>query len=313
MSEHVPNSVVDEAAHWMMRLQSGDIGEDERQAFIAWQNAHPTHAQVFQRLADNLGLLRREPLLRLSDEQVLRALNSPSSRRHFLRGSLAVVAAVGLGTLGLHLNRTGLVLPGDLYTATGERTSYSLADGSRLSLDARSRVTPDFSFRRRGLHFHHGGALLDAPVTDTPLTLDSPAGRLSSLGGRLILRSRTAGQVQLTVFDAEVRLANGQQLQPGSNVNLDSTGVIAQGPLRGNESAWLDGLLEVDDRPLGEVVDALRAYRNGVLRLSAAAAGLRTSGLYPLDDSDRTLQLLAQTLPIRINRLGDLWVGIERA
>ncbi|MCW2294945.1 transmembrane sensor [Pseudomonas sp. BIGb0408] len=313
MSEQPLKSVVDEAAHWMMRLQSGDISEDERQAFIAWQNSHPTHVQVFQRLADNLGLLRREPLLRLSDEQVLRTINTPSSRRDFLRGSLAVVGAVALGTLGLHLNRTGLVLPGDLYTATGERTTHDLADGSRLSLDARTRVTPDFGSQRRGLHFHHGGALLDAPITATPLILDSPAGRLSSLGGRLILRSRAVGQLQLTVFDAEVRLANGQQLQPGSNVNLDSTGVIGQSPLRGNESAWLDGLLEVDDRPLGEVVDALRAYRNGVLRLSATAASLRTSGLYPLDDSDRALQLLAQTLPIRISRFGDLWVSIERA
>ncbi|GIZ10619.1 DUF4880 domain-containing protein [Pseudomonas sp. NCCP-436] len=253
MNELALKDVVDEAAYWMMRLQSGDISEDERQKFIAWHSSHPTHPHVFQRLNDNLGLVLREPLLRLSDEQVLRTLNAPSSRRNFLRGSLAGVGAVGLGLLGLHLNRTGLALPGDLYTATAERTTYNLADGSTLSLDARTRVTPNFGSQHRGLLFHHGGALLNAPVTTPPFILDSPVGRMSSLGGRFILRSRAAGQLQLTVLNAEVRLANNQQLLPGSNVYLDRTGVVEQSLLRGNESARIDGLLEVETARLARL------------------------------------------------------------
>lgn len=40
-------------------------------------------------------------------------------------------------------------------------------------------------------------------------------------------------------------------------------------------SAWEDGFLEVHDRPLEEVIAALRAYRPGLLRVSAAAGRLR--------------------------------------
>jgi transmembrane sensor len=39
-------------------------------------------------------------------------------------------------------------------------------------------------------------------------------------------------------------------------------------------------------------------------------ADLRLSGLYPLDDSDRTLQLLERSLPIRVTWHNPYWVSI---
>ncbi|MNF09808.1 fec operon regulator FecR [compost metagenome] len=57
---------------------------------------------------------------------------------------------------------------------------------------------------------------------------------------------------------------------------------------------------------LGEVIDALRPYRDGVLRISEAAAKLRVFGVFPLDDSERSLQSLAQVLPITLSRYGPI-------
>ena len=79
----------------------------------------------------------------------------------------------------------------------------------------------------------------------------------------------------------------------------------------GQESAWVQGRLEVRDRPLREVIDSLRRYRRGILHLSPDVADLRLSGLYPLDDSDRTLQLLERSLPIRVTWHNPYWVSID--
>ncbi|TBU96537.1 FecR family protein [Stutzerimonas kirkiae] len=309
MSERPLQSIIDEAAHWMMRLQSGEIQAEELRAFERWQAGDPRHAQVFQRMAGRLDVVRQPALAQLSERQVIQALNSPSSRRRFIQGSLAVVGAVGVSALGVRLAASGFAWPGELYTGVGERRTLRLEDGSRLTLDARSRVTP----QPRGLRLQQGSLLLEASAGDTPFLLQSRAGRAEAQPGRLLLSARENGPVRLTALDGRVRLAGGQWLLPGQTARFAADGSFVVAAASGSESAWLDGRLEVDDRPLGEVIDSLRAYRHGVLRVSPEAAALRTSGLYPLDDSERALQLLARTLPIRIRRYSGLWISIERA
>ncbi len=93
------------------------------------------------------------------------------------------------------------------------------------------------------------------------------------------------------------------QLAAGHEVHYDRAGF---GPVQASSSgatAWVDGFLQVRDRPLAEVIDALRPYHNGVLRLDPAVAGLRVSGLYRLDNPQQILDTLARTLPIHITRL----------
>ncbi|MGC3506809.1 iron dicitrate transport regulator FecR, partial [Pseudomonas aeruginosa] len=60
----------------------------------------------------------------------------------------------------------------------------------------------------------------------------------------------------------------------------------------------------------GVVLEALRALRRGIVSVADDAAGLRVSGIYPLDDSGVGLALLEQSLPFRIDYLGPYWVSI---
>jgi transmembrane sensor len=60
-------------------------------------------------------------------------------------------------------------------------------------------------------------------------------------------------------------------------------------------------MLEAHDLPLGEVVQALRAYRAGFIRVAPRAAALHVYGTFSLDDTDRALAALAETLPIAVN------------
>lgn len=309
--------IVDEAAHWMMRLQSGQVDEADLRAFEHWQASDARHAQVFQRLGDSLEPLRQPALRGLRDEQLIAALNTPSSRRRFLQGSLGVLALLGGSALGLRLASHGLALPGDLVTATAERKGFELADGSRLTLDARSRVTPLFGGRERTLELHHGALSLEVAEADSPMFLQTPFARLEMPGGsHLLLESRPAGPARLTVLAAGASLETADSrvswVAPGQHASFAAAGLLALRKSQLGDGAWLDGRLEVDDRSLGEVAEALRAYRHGVLRISPEAAALRVSGVFPLDDSSRALNLLEGSLPIRITRYSPYWVSIER-
>ena len=70
-------------------------------------------------------------------------------------------------------------------------------------------------------------------------------------------------------------------------------------------------MLVARDQSLDQVVDALRPYRAGFMRISPAAGRLRVLGAFPLDDPDRVLESLAQTLPIRLTRYGGWLVSID--
>ncbi|MNI78379.1 fec operon regulator FecR [compost metagenome] len=50
------------------------------------------------------------------------------------------------------------------------------------------------------------------------------------------------------------------------------------------------------------MVEALRPYSRGFVRLAPQVRGLRVQGVFPLDDPDRAFNALAETLPIRVDR-----------
>jgi transmembrane sensor len=75
---------------------------------------------------------------------------------------------------------------------------------------------------------------------------------------------------------------------------------------------WLSGRLNVLDEPLEKVVDALRPYSRGFVRVSPEVRDLRVQGVFPLNDPARTFAALAETLPIRVDHYSP-WLTLIRA
>ena len=74
-------------------------------------------------------------------------------------------------------------------------------------------------------------------------------------------------------------------------------------PLRRSVSQWR----------LDRVIAELARYRRGHLSCDPAVAGLRVSGSFPLNDTDRALALLSQTLPVRLQGFTRYWLQIVPA
>ncbi|PTQ74196.1 FecR domain-containing protein [Pseudomonas sp. GV071] len=308
------NRLIEQASDWLVLLRSGTASHDDLQAFAAWRARDVRHQQLWDNLEKNLDVFRVPSAQGLRGEQVQRTLNAAgTSRRQLLRGAL-VGAGVAIG-VGLLTNRRWPLdeLSADIATATGQRQRLTLDDGSELVLNARSAVDIDFTPQRRLLRLRSGELQVRVADDSRPLLVSSAFGQLSSRGGRLQLRvgelsgvvAALDGALELTSFSgAQGYLASRQQL------SFDAYRFSPATPLQGGEGAWVDGLLEVRNQTLGEVLDALRPYRSGLLRVDPAVASLRVSGLYRLDDSDQVLDTLARTLPIRIARRSDLWVNV---
>jgi transmembrane sensor len=307
-------TLIDEAAQWMALLQSGDVSLGERAAFEAWRTADPRHQQIIEQMGGGLNLLRNPNLRAVPRNSLLHSLNAPSSRRRFISGSLSVLGvAVLAGLLG---RRYGwLPEAGELSTGTGERRDFALQDGSALTLNARSRVVPLFDSTQRLLALRSGELLVDvAKDPSRPFVVETEHGRIRALGTKfLVQHNDDSTRLVMLHSQVEVVTASGarQVVEAGESLLFNDRGILSLQRSNGHDSAWTQGLLEVRDRPLSEVIDSLRRYRRGIVHVSAEVADLRLSGLYPLDDSDRTLQLLERSLPIRILWHNPYWISIE--
>ncbi len=307
--------VVKAAIEWIILLRSGECSSDERRAFEAWRRADARHDAAVARLEQRLGRFDALPASTEARASARRALLAPSSRRKALRGGAAMLLlAVGSGFVAHRVTPLQNVLA-DLRTATGERRRIALADGSTLWLNARSAVDVRFDDRQRRLVLQGGELVIDvARDTARPLIVQTREGTMQALGTRFLARQEEGSSV-LAVLHSSVRIDTRQGRSAvfgaGQGARFDSAGIVPVEQGVAESAAWTEGFIEVHDRPLGEVVAALRPYRRGFLRVSPQAAALRVTGTFPLDDSERTLAALVETLPIAVYRRTDYWVTIE--
>ncbi|MHC6225655.1 DUF4880 domain-containing protein [Pseudomonas sp. X10] len=303
---------IEQAIEWTACLRSGEVTPGEQRAFEDWLAADPAHAQAWQRVQGHL--TRTLVPLVTADPALRRTLQTPAvNRRHLLRGALAI-AGVGLGVHLLGRPGMPLELGADLRSGTGERLAETLPDGSQLLLDACSAVDLRFDAYSRELLLRRGKLLVQAAQGSLPFIVRTPAGSVQTPGARFMVALQDQAS-RVWVQEASVRIdtLNGAQatVDAGQGARFDASSIQPLAANRFGESSWVDGWLSVDDWSLGELVETLRAYRHGVLRITPDAARLRVSGLFPLDDSDGVLRALEQTLPLRIEHTLGWWTRIE--
>lgn len=307
------------AAAWYARQCSGSFGPDEQAAWRAWLEASELHRRAWQQVEGvraSVGGLPGHiagPTLR----------GVAGSRRQALRTLVVFAAAAPLAWLGYRM------LPwqgvgADLRTAVGERRALVLADGSRLALDTDSAVDLAFDGQQRLLRLRRGQILVTTAVDPDagpgkarrPFLVETGHGLVEALGTRFTVHT-DADRMRVAVLDDRVRItpsaAPGHPilLGAGQQVDVGTTGsghIEAAAPATGT---WAGGSLVAVDMPLAELLAELARYRHGVLRCAPAVAGLLISGAFPLDDTERALQLLVDTFPLRSVRRTRYWVEIH--
>lgn len=315
----------EQAIAWLVEWRSGTMSQAQRQAFERWRTAQPVHEAAWAQVS---GALDRalQPLAAhtrgdaaAADAAVDALVQQPAAgaqRRRIVGGALAVAGAgiVGSAVADRFMPVHGLLA--DARTATGERRTIDLADGSRLLLDARTVIDID-SGRSRRVRLREGALIADVADGVMPFVVGTRHGEVRTLGlpgTRCMVRALEARmQVAVLAQVVTVQVPGGasETLTAGQGVWVDGSGAIARGAAPAHDmAAWERGMLAVHDGTLGEVAAALRPYRRGFIRVSPAAARLRVLGTFPLDDTDLALQALADTLPVVITRYQGGWMVV---
>ncbi|ANN77352.1 FecR family protein [Bordetella flabilis] len=326
--------VADQVVNWLLLLRSGRASQSDYADFLAWRAQDPMHESAWQQLTSALG----SSFGRLSDfypigfstsgqRGTVAATAAPAPpvlvprhlRVNHARRRVVMAAGGVLATLvtGAAVNEVYPLhnLLADAATATGERRLYQLSDGSQILLDARSRVRLDFAGSARNVRLMEGAITVSvARDPNRPFIVTTEQGSVRALGTRFMVRQQ-ARRSLVVVHEHEVEIETLAKARAvvgaGMGARFDGARIDSPRAELVADAAWETGWIAVRNRPLAEVIAALRPYRSGMLRLSMAAGGLLVTGQFPLDDTDATLKALEQSVPVVIRRITPWLVTID--
>jgi transmembrane sensor len=330
-TEEGPLSPLQAATIWRMRRDAPGWSADDEATFQDWLARDELHRRAFERtgkvwdLVDSQAatpdvmVIRRDALHRAQ-----RTARSRMARWHrggvdlSRRGALAAAAGV-LAVAGVAA--WPLLHPGEVYqTGLNERRVVTLQDGSRLSLDAMTKVTVRYTDEARRLTLEKGQARFDVAhdvarpfsvrardrtvvATGTAFNIDvfGDKARVTLIEGRVIVMPAKddvgplpkPGSTHLPPRAVELRA--GQQLvavldtptQVVSNVDLQQA------------TAWQQGKLMFDREPLAEAVARMNRYSERKIVIGDPGAGaVEVSGAFDAGDTRGFLEAVTTYLPI---------------
>lgn len=288
--------LTEEALAWLVRLHSGEETEDDWIAYHDWKAADAMHEEAAQRA-----------------ERMWSRLGSALSARRTSRNLagallLGVCLAGGGAASGVFGPLSGWLA--DEATGLGERRVVTLADGTTVMLDSATSVDVAYAESERRIVLRDGQIFVSVkPDPARPFIVEAEQGSVRALGTAFNVRTDSAG-ARVAVTEHAVRVTykdnRSVDIREGEGVSYDAGRGLGQpGAVDIRDvTAWQQGEIVFDARPLGEVADEIGRYRRGsVVFTDATLKDLPVTGVFSTADSDAFFSALEQTLPVRVTRL----------
>ena len=327
----------EEAAYWLLRLEEGRLGPDDRARLDRWLDADPAHRAAFEAAQAACAAAGRHAAHPEMMALRMAALASgPQSRAPLWRVAAAVAAGVlivsGSATftavqapaesrIGAVAARLAPALPRDaaLYrTAVGERSTVVLPDGSVATLNTDSVLKVAYGGGERGVRLLRGQAMFEvAKDPASPFRVYAGDRRITAVGtvfdvrldGKRVKVSLVEGVVRVSPTAPEkaaeapapVTMAAGQVLEA-----RPSEPAVVRAADIARATSWKDGVVVFDDAPLAEAMAEMNRYTSRPLRLSDPdLGGLRVSGVFKAGDPERFAVAMTEVFPLALERTWD--------
>lgn len=315
-SRHQPNPVADEQASlWAARLDGDTLDTAQRAELDAWLAQDPSHRALLSRYCQfSADLEEQLPALVAAGAVALPAEAAPrrASWWSFPRlTGLACAAAAAVAVTFVALKPAPTVE--HVATPSAQRGSQTLSDGTRVELNANTRVRFESTPTERRVQLSDGEALFAVAKDVTrPFIVQTPAGSIRVTGTTFNVRSepaatalevtviegsvqvraviagaaRTADPISLAAGDQLVAKADGQSRRALSPSDLDDA------------LAWRHGQIVFRGVPLREAAARFGQYHGRAIYVAPAVANLSVGGSHGLDDLSGFLAGLELVYPV---------------
>lgn len=302
-----PQTLQHQAIDWILLLDSAGCSEADRRAFQEWLALGEDRQRVYRQLAANWDRLDR---FKGQDFQARReALRYRPPRGQLRRlAELAMAASLLLGAGFGTFSEQGWYGHRETYlTARGERQTVRLADGSSLELSTDTELNVRVNRWQRSVELIKGEAFFTVVHNEQkPFQVKAGNGKIVDIGTQFDVRLQN-DRVAVAVLEGTVRVdaKNSREINADQLLAYDTQGEFLKtaGDKMANLTAWRLGRLVFENRRLDEVLTELERFHDIQLSLSDPnLAKLMVSGSFHTDNLEGALNIIAMTLPVKIER-----------
>ena len=306
-------SAEDQASLWAARLEGSMLTPSGRAELDAWLGGDPGRREQLSRFCQFSAKLDRlvpelacAGLVQMPPERTRSLWNPWKVAAAGLLAASLVVAAVWMGR---PTDR-----PENISTPAGKRGSFTLADGTRVELNANTSIFVENSRAQRRVRLSNGEAFFVVSKDKSrPFTVETPAGSVRVTGTSFNVLTEAASQLEVTVVEGSVQVRPGEAadtqapspfvLGAGDRLN-EENGAVSLRALSGSETedalAWRQGQIVCIGMPLSEALARYAHYHGRRITMSAGAGKVPVGGVYGLGDLDEFLAYVRQGLNLKV-------------
>jgi transmembrane sensor len=259
----VDRLILEEASEWFVDFRVGDLDGHARERFDQWLRRSPEHIRAYVEIARTYVEL---PLVSLTKMDVDSLIAYAHSAKNVVSFNDAAAQPDAHITMSAETNRDGaplqrpertprlrrrflaaamgcalaLMIAGAIWwqaerfptyaTATGERLSVTLSDGSTIELNARSRLRVQFSKKERHVELLEGQALFQvAKEKNRPFIVSSVHARVRAVGTQFDVYRRANGTT-VTVLEGRVAVYSAEHVESTARAPAFSPSSMAEPP-----------------------------------------------------------------------------------
>ncbi len=306
------SEIDEQAAFWVVRLHSDQRTRADEEAFRAWMERDPAHADAY---ADCAALWDGVANAVETEEarEILQSLRMPEraprrlNRRTVLFGGVgaaaAAAAAIVIGPLAARGEQT-------FQTRPGKQRRIRLADGSGVLLNTDSKLRVKFLPGERRLFLDQGQAFFEVAKDERrPFRVFVGSDEVRAVGTAFEVR-RIGEATLVTLEEGQVAIyrtagaAPDAVLDPGTQLELDKAKPLEARPVDLHKvQAWRYGRMILDGAPLGETVADLNRYGGVQIVLAdPKLADLRVSGVFHTGRPDDFVEAVTSAFPVQVAR-----------
>lgn len=205
-------------------------------------------------------------------------------------------------------------------TATAELEEVLLADGTLVTLGAKSQMNVSFSSEARQVELLSGEAFFEVAKDETRPFFVSVDDTLVRVVGTKFDVKRETDRVHVSVLEGQVAVLKGGEVTPilieaeandlGAKLLTAGQKIVStdEAPLpkietieRATPGAWRDGRLAYEDASLSEIISDVNRYSERPIRLAEASIGeLRFTMGFRVSEIEDWLEVLEASQPVDV-------------
>jgi transmembrane sensor len=333
----IHGQIFDEAAEWFtaLREQPGDPAVQDR--FVAWLRISPEHVRAYLGIialwsdlplvdaerkldADALTAMARADINVVAlDQPVVPAVGRQSGQAGIRRRAWPRVMAAACAVLVVVAALIALpLLRAPAYvTGIGELRTLTLPDGSKVEMNAQSRIRVRFSEHERALDLLSGQAMFQVVKDPQRVFLvRSGQAQVRAVGTRFDVYRKQGGTV-VTVVEGRVAVTSGSApldalpegeilLAAGEQVTIEPLSVpLPKAANIAAATAWTRGQLMFNSTPLSAVVEEFNRHNRKHLVIDEGVDDFPITAVFATTDYDALVEFLRTQPDLTVRADGD--------